>query len=272
MLDLSLWRWWHHMGFRALEDRHAKNKYELEHVGQDLLPTTLADALAFTGDALKQVREAKQAVGREFHALWQAWFRTPVPGIPHLMFYQVAVARGTELGGFSFVMLEGILAAAFSVQFLRVSQDVAITVGIVTTALVAVAVKGVVAPLLLGPYEQMPRAGRKPMLVALAVMFPIEMFLLGLLVFARSVSTDATDMAFNLAAALITLSTPLIAAIMFALSTLLGWSGKLVAKWDNLSQLERLLDTQHNFCLVRLATIATQPSGNVVPPVPIKTP
>lgn len=264
MLDIGLRRWWRRMGFDQIETRSKRFTYELEHVGQDLQAKVLADTVTFVEDAGRHVREAKAATDLEFRALWAAWFLTPAPITLRRAFYQVLIALSASVGGWAFVILEGLLATAFSLEFLRASTQIALAIGIVTTVVIALAVKGLVAPLLLASYEQMPRAGLRRLLVAAGTMFVTEMFLIGVLFLARSVSTDVTDMAFRVAAAIISITTPLTAAVLFALATLLGWSDTLVTKWERLSHLERQITAQVNLCLARLATIATQAPTHAV--------
>ena len=223
--------WWETKGFRSIERSIDIFSNQLDCAGIGHLRAVKASVRRFAEQSLRGVSRSKKGIADEFQTLWRAWFLTPSPDGPRQDFYQTAIAKSSLVGALAFVVLEGFLAAAVSVLYVRASIWFAVVIGVGMTVRIAYAVKGILVPIFLGPWRDMPQGGFKPLLRWLGVTFPLEMLLIGFVVFTRSVALEWTATAFDVTVALLTLWTPLVAGIMLSIFTLLRWSNELTERY-----------------------------------------
>jgi hypothetical protein len=226
------------------------------HAGADGRPRVLSDALAWCDrGALNWIRSAKAKLRGEFRRLWNLWATEQAREDlePCERHYLSKTARYAETGGWCFVVLEVVFAAALAVVFMNLSALWAVLIGCGVALLIALALKGLIAPLAIARFEDRPKAGRDWLIHCILVLLPLELVLLLLVFLAQRGASEFAENMFGVTTAVLAITTPVLAGVLFVLAGLVNWPGHLTSEWSKLERLEGKVEMLRDCCLRSLA-------------------
>jgi hypothetical protein len=238
--------------------------------GQIERPRELSDARSWAVEAINGLHAEQERVRQQFVELEAAWFtRRSDDGsrTPREYHYHSLAERHCSVAGWCVTALEAVIAAGLSILLLALPWAVAAAVGIVVTVLLAVGLKGVIAPLVVGLYADRPKAGRDLALRLLIIAGPVVLALMALLFVVRGVGAWWAAAAFPLATAGLSVFCPVVAAALFVLAGLFGWSRRLTDQFRALEESERRVTELRDHCDRGLPVAVAVParSGRVIP-------
>lgn len=218
----------------------------LRHGGTpDAVRALREQAAAWAGSMRVRLQAEMQRVGVEYGRLWARWF-TDTPSVtPAPLYYQTLAATLLDLGGWALLLLEAGLSAALMVLLTAIRPVVAALIGIVAALALCFGAKALFTPTL-ARYEETPLAARDRLLAMLVPLGVVEFVLLGLALLIRAVSSDdwAEPLAplFGVALGILSVTTPLLGALLLLLARLYGWSRHLAREYARLEHLDRDLE------------------------------
>lgn len=227
--------------------------------GQTERRRELADAQAWAGQAIEGVHTEEGRVREEYAELEAAWFagRTPDPArVPREAYYHSLASRYCNVAAWCVTALEAVFAGGLSILLLALHWILGAVFGIIVTILLAVGLKGVIAPLVVGRYADRPKAGRDVALRLLILTGPVALALLGVIFVVRGMAGAWTAWLFPWATGGLAVLCPIIAAALFVLAGLYGWSRRLTDQYRGLEQAERDIVELREHCTRALATMS----------------
>lgn len=195
-------------------------------------------------------------VREEFGELEAAWFagRSPDPArTPRESYYHSMAARYCAVAAWCVTALEAVFAGGLSMLLLALHWTIGAAVGITVTILLAVGLKGVIAPLVLGRYADRPKAGRDLTLRMLVLTGPVALVFLVVLFIVRGMTGVWIAWLFPWATGALAVLCPMIAAALFVLAGLYGWSRRLTDRYRSLERAERDVVELREHCTRALA-------------------
>lgn len=229
---------------RRLRNELASHRTSLDQAGETDLDGRIEDSLRWSADALGTCTAAVEQLQSEFQQIHDQWFRRAAGGTTHPGtqvrpdYYQTKGFLGAAIGGWAISLLEVLFTTGTAQIFLNAQREVAWAVGFTVAALIAIANKGFFAPIATTKLQETPKKSRDRLLRSLGVITVPELGLLYLLL-AIARGSSGLDKYLGLVMGALSLLTPVIAGLLFGLSTLLGWSRDLTNKireWQDLAR------------------------------------
>jgi hypothetical protein len=215
----------------------------IRHAGAVERPREWADAQAWAEGAIQGVRVDQTRVREQFAETESAWFAGRKPDtsrVPREEYYHSQAARWCAVGGWCLTVLEAIFAGGLAILLLTLPLVLAVAIGIVVTALLALGLKGWVSAKV-ARYQERPKEGRDWALRLLTWTAPAAALALAVLFLIRGLAGAWVAIAFPIATALAALVTPVIAGALLTLAALYRWSKDLTVIYRDLEQSEREL-------------------------------
>jgi hypothetical protein len=157
---------------------------------------------------------------------------------PRENYYHAQAARYCGVAGWSLTLLEAVFAGGLSILLLTLPLIFAVVVGVVITALLALALKGWVSAKV-ARFQERPKEGRDWALRLLTWTAPIALIALLLLFLMRGLTGWWVVLTFPIATAVAALVTPVIAGALLTLAALYRWSTDFTVRYRELEQAER---------------------------------
>jgi hypothetical protein len=199
--------------------------------------------------AAADLQQQVKMIVAEFRRLSEIWSGLALadPVLVRPLYYQVASARHYRFGGWAAVTLEALFAAFLTAHYTNAPAWLSALAGAVVAILVAILFKGGLAPFLAQAEKYPVQSGRR-IRVALWATSGLEVVLLLIVFLVRNSSEGLASMIgwmFGPALSLLSLVTPLCAAVLFSGYVLLGWS---LRKTEELDEIQELLRDIHVLC------------------------
>jgi len=213
----------------------------IRHAGAVERVREWTDAQAWAASALAGVRAELARVREQFAETESAWFagRMPDPSrTPRENYYHSQAARYCGVAGWSLTLLEAVFAGGLSVLLLAVPQLLAIGIGVVLTALIALWLKGWVSAKV-ARFQERPKEGRDWALRLLTWTVPVALVTLTALFLMRGFVGSWVTLLFPVATGVAAIVTPVMAGALLTLSALYRWSKDFTKRYRELEQAER---------------------------------
>jgi hypothetical protein len=225
--------------------------------GQTERRRELTDAQAWASQAIDGLHTEQGRVQEEYAELHAAWFagQADATRTPRESYYHSLAARSCNVAAWCVTALEAVFAGGLSILLLALHWMIGAAFGIVVTILLAVGLKGVIAPLVIGLYATRPKAGRDVALRLLIVTGPIALALLAVIFVVRGMAGAWTAWLFPWATGGLAVLCPIIAAALFVLAGLYGWSRRLTDLYRGFEQAERDVVELREHCTRTLAAM-----------------
>ena len=207
-------------------------------------------ARRWSDEALQLCERSRQSVCAEFANVHERWFVTADPSsTPRVNYYHARIAAAATIGAIAFCILETLFTGATAFLFLIISGIKATVIGCVVALLIAFALKGIVVPLMIAPTEGTPLRTRDRIIRWLLITGSVETLLLFLLlVVARSYYSGNGVAPIGPIMAALSVWTPIVAGLLFALAGLFGWSSALSHDYAELERLEARIRELRDLC------------------------
>lgn len=208
----------------------------LADAGRATRGALLVETRAWAEDAAATCEAISASITAEFRRIQSLWYvdEPAADTPPTVNYYHHRVASAATIGAIALCLLEILFTGGTAYLFLVVEPWIAIAIGSVVALLIAFGLKGVVVPIAVAPTELTPLRGRKRIVGWLLFSGTIEaILLLFLLTVARSYYNGDEHVPLGLIMALLSVWTPIVAGLLFALASLYDWSTTLPRDfWD----------------------------------------
>lgn len=223
----------------------------IRHSGSTERARELANAQAWAEQTSKAIDQEQEHGRAEFGEIDSAWFShkpLDTTKVPRAHYYHTRAAYACTVAGWCMTALEMLFAGGLSILLLAVSWQIAGLIGVVVTIVLAIALKGIFAPFVVGRYADRPKAGRDFALHILYITVPMALALLGTVFIVRGLTGSWAANLFAWATGGLAIICPVIAGALFVLGTLYGWSERLAREYRLLEHLKREVTELQNHC------------------------
>jgi hypothetical protein len=190
----------------------------------------------------------------------------PKDGEPKILYYPTLASRAADVGGWFALVLEGLIAGSMSVLLFNLPAFWAFAIGVTVCVATAIFIKGLFAPILLARAEAHPKQAAHWIMVTLLIVIPIEFALLTCAFLVRGATGDfalAIGWTFGAVLAILSMTTPILAAFLFTAAGLFGWSHRLTRRYDEARHLERDIESLRLSCERELEELSAAQGGEV---------
>ena len=232
----------------------------------------LSSSIQWAEQTIQTINTEQEHLRAEFAELESAWFahkQLDNTKLPRAHFYHTWAARACKVAGACVTALEVVFAGGLSILMLAISWGFALLVGAAITVLLALGLKGVIAPMVLGRYAERPKEGRDLALRILYIAAPIAFALLGAVFVIRGLAGTLAAALFAWCTGALAVLSPVIAAALFVLAGLYGWSRRLAQEYRDLEHLKSAVTELRDYCTRALHTpqAGTTTAEAGIPPI-----